>query len=61
MPLLGSVGSVHPVAVQLTRSAAGDIAVPDEIGPLAEEQLLSRLAGVRFIEETQLKRRSRSR
>ena len=53
VPLLGLVGAVHAVAVELPRPRLRKVAVPDEIGALAKRDAL-RLAPSRLVEEAEL-------
>jgi hypothetical protein len=48
------MGPADAIAIELARPETGYIAVPDEVGPLAQLQGLPRDGGRRMIEEAQL-------
>ncbi len=54
MPAPRIVWSVDPVAVQLPRPGVGQVAMPDQVGPVAELDAVRGLRVVRVVEQAQL-------
>ena len=54
VPVLRSVWTVHPVAIQLARQDARDVAVPDEVGLLRQRDASGLARTVGRVEQAQL-------